>query len=68
MLFNLVVPQTYLFVNGIVLALFISVCVHHRAFFDIFNHLVSKWDFHNADRCDENFLCNLIRYHVTIKQ
>lgn len=62
------VSGTYLLVNGIVLALFISLCVHHEAFFDIFNHLVSECDYRDVNRRNESFLCNLVRFHVTIKQ
>lgn len=54
----------YLLVGGIVLLLFISICLHHQAFHKLFEHLV----YHKSKKCDKVFLCDLIRFHITVKE
>lgn len=54
---------TYLIASGAVMLLFISVCLHHRAFFKIFEHTIDT-----LKQCDKKSLCDLIRFHVTVKE
>lgn len=59
----------YIIVNGSILILFFSICLHHRAFYQMIHH-----NLQNFNRCDEmkrdneEFLCKLIRFHISIKE
>lgn len=54
--------------NGVLLVFFISMCIYHQAFYEIFENLIDKWDSHDASPDDERFICDLIRFYVSIKE
>lgn len=62
----------YSVINGVLLLLFISICLHYRTFYEIIKHWIDEWNNENANgntnRCDEKFLCELIRFHVSAKK
>lgn len=53
----------YLILNGIPLLLFISICLHHRAFYRVFKQKIDK-----IKQWDEIFLCDLVRFHASVKK
>lgn len=58
----------YLILNGTFLLLFTSICLHHRAFYKIIKQSIDKLNLSEEHRCDAKFLCDLIRFHITIKE
>lgn len=58
----------YLFVNGAFLLLFISLCVHHREFYEIVRYLALQLDHADTQRNDKKLLCQLIRFHASAKE
>lgn len=61
--FTALLGLSYMTVNGVVLTLFISICYHHLAFYTIFKQSIDRYK-----RRDERFLCDLIRFHISIKR
>lgn len=53
--------------NGSTFLLFISICIHHHAFYKIYKYSINKCK-NNGNHCDEKLLCNLIRFHISIKE
>lgn len=51
---------------------FVSICLHHEAFCKMFKVWIDDWNGHEGNResrcSDEQFICNLIRFHVTVKE
>ena len=58
----------YLIVDGAFLLLFISICMHHQAFFKMFEHTIDKTNESDGNRCDAKFLRDLIRFHTYAKE
>lgn len=55
---------TYMLANGAVLLLFMSMCIHHRAFFKMFKQFI-----YEAKRCDDKqFLCKLMQLNISAKE
>lgn len=61
--FTILFAYGYLILHGVSLILFISMCLHHRAFSEIFKRLIDA-----ARQCDENSLHDLIGFHLTAKE
>lgn len=57
----------YAYINGTFLVLFISICLHHRAFHIIVKESIQKWD-ENKNRNGEQFLRKLARFHASAKE
>lgn len=66
--FVITVGAAYLLTNGALLLFFISMCWHHQAFSKIVRHFLCKSDHSNGKRNDKEFLCEIIRFHVSIKE
>lgn len=58
---------SYFIVSGTLLTLFISMCLHHNAFYEMFVHSVRALDHMNSVRNEKMHLCELIRFHTSIK-
>lgn len=61
----------YSVINGVLLLLFISICLHHRTFYEIIRSWIDKWNNGNGNRCDldsRKLLCDLIRFHMSSKK
>lgn len=66
----LIAGDVYFVMNGVTLVLFISICIHHGAFYKIFNRLIDEWNFCDANHhlVDTMFIRNLVRFHVSVKE
>lgn len=64
--FHLITGALYLHFNGVVMLLFIAICLHHRAFYAMFCHSLQKFD-HEKNNPNQ-FLCQLIEFHILVKQ
>lgn len=54
---------------GVVLLLFVAICLHNQAFSEIFEHSIDKWNRRKGkNQNDEKFLCDLMRFHLTVKE
>lgn len=60
--------DSYLFANGTMLLLFISICLHHNKFAKRFSYSLGKLN--NANRVcnDKDVLCELIDFHTSVKE
>lgn len=59
----------YFVVYGTFLMLFLSICMHHQAFSKMFKYLVDKLNRSDVEnQCDKKSLCNLIRFHISVKK
>lgn len=67
-LFTIYEGQTYMIANGIFLLFFVSKCYHHRAFYGMFKHLLMKLDQPDRNVHDKVILCDLIRFHTSIRE
>lgn len=65
---EVLIGEAYMIFNGSFLLLFISICLHHQAFYKIFQIALRKLDFSDANRSDETTLCQLIRFHILVKE
>lgn len=61
--FTVIASETYLIVTGVFLILFISICNHHQAFYDIFKQSINE-----CNRHDEKFIRGLIQFHISTKR
>lgn len=65
-LYSLFGGGAFLFVNGSLLLLFISIYFHHVAFAEIFRRsLKQKTD---ENKIDNEFLCKLIQFNITVRK
>lgn len=61
--------QTYMLTNGILLLFFVSKCYHHQAFYKMFDHMLATFNcLHRNYYDDKQYLCDLVRFHVTIRE
>lgn len=49
------------------LMFFVSICLHHQAFYKMFKHWIDQRNRQERNNSDEVFLCDLIRFHIMIK-
>lgn len=61
-----VTDEAYLLTSGAVLLLYISMCLNHRAFYDMFQYLLK--DPPNRQQNHRKLLCDVIRFHTTVKR
>lgn len=63
------VGEAYILSNGVILLLFVSICLHHKAFYQMYENAVIKLtEFDKNQNIHEyNNICDLVRFHVTIK-
>lgn len=67
-LFVIFTGSSYLFCNGSLLVLFISIVWFHEAFYAIFQNTLRELDQPNRSRSNEEFLRQLIQFHVLTKE
>lgn len=60
---------TYMVEDCMILLFFVSICMHHQAFHEIFEHSINNHDA-NSNNSDDNqqFIFDLIRFHVSVKE
>lgn len=68
LIFDFIVASSYLFSSNFMFIVFISICWFYPAFSKKFQYFVRK-----IDQCKDNqrkkvLLCNLIRFHVMVKE
>lgn len=67
--FSLGIVVASLVSNNMLLVLFVSICFYHRAFCEIYEHLIEKFNWQsNQDKSEEKLIYNLIRFHVLVKE
>lgn len=56
-------------VAGLLLLLFISICIFHLAFYKMVKHSIEQWnEKHDRSTNDEQFIFGLISFHIEIKK
>lgn len=65
--YDLFASGAYMITNGWLLLVFVSICLHHQAFYKMFHRKIRELN--EPDRCenDEQFLCNLIQFQNTAR-
>lgn len=63
---------SYMIANGTILLFYVSLCLHHRAFYEMVKHSIVKSNQQSDDgvydnRCGGIFLHDLIQFHMSIK-
>lgn len=66
--FMLVIAELFMFVHGVVSLLFISICLHHRAFCAVYRQFIGAGAPDNMENDGHKFICRLIRFHVLVKK
>lgn len=56
----------YLF-SGVMLLWFISMCIHHQAFYQMFLHYVHQSDALKENKNLNSHLCELVEFHISVK-
>lgn len=55
-------------IAGVIFLLFVSICIYHSAFYQMFEHSINKWNQNiNGDQNDEQFIFDLISFHIEVK-
>lgn len=60
--------EGYLLTSGAVLLLYISMCLHLHAFYEMFQHLMRKPERPNRVENHRKFICEVIRFHNSVKR
>lgn len=66
--FSVLYGVTYCIISGSLSLLFISISLHHLAFCEMFRHSVRKLNIPDKSRNNAQFLCNVIRFHRSVKR
>lgn len=67
-LLNTIAGQSYIFTNGVLVLLFISMCWHHQAFFRMYHRSLIEFEHEEENRNDKRFLCDLIQFQNMAKE
>lgn len=67
-LFSTICADVYLFMNGSILLLFVSICLHHQAFSQIVHDLAIQLDAQKSTNDARAMICNLIEFHLSVKR
>lgn len=59
---------TFMVASGVTLLLFISICFHLRAFYEMFDFSIYEWNHLDMHENDEEFILKLVRFHVLVKK
>lgn len=67
---DLLIGATYFLALAAVLLLFMSLCLHHRTFLQMFKYVLNKigQSDKNGHQYDAEIICDLIRFHSRIKE
>lgn len=65
---DLLIGGTYFLPLAAVLLLFISLCLHHRTFHQMFDHKLLQMGKLNRAQNEKELICFLIRFHTTVKR
>lgn len=59
---------TYLLINQAPVFLLIGICLHHKAFYQIFQYWVTEFDIAENKPHVHTKMCELIKFHTMIKE
>lgn len=62
-----VTDEGYLLTSGSILLLYISMCLHHRAFYEMFRHLLRTREHQNRVKNQLEWIYDVIRFHSSVK-
>lgn len=65
---SVLASNNYIFFNGLFLLLFVSLCFHHRAFYQMVEHSFHVLQRSNSRRIDKLFLSDQIRFHIIVRE
>lgn len=65
--FDILTGEAFL-TSGSFILFFISLCLHHQAFFDVFENLANRLGQPNIKQNDKLILCKVIRFHILVKK
>lgn len=60
--------QSSLIVNGAILLLFISICIYHHAFYNIFNETTIKLNICKKDQEVKQIFDDLIHFRILVQE
>lgn len=66
--FGTILAVSYGFTMHAVLILFISMCIYHVKFLDMFDHLAEKLDNCSRVQCVNAKLCDMIRFRISVQK
>lgn len=61
------IGNIYVFCNGTLILLFISVCLHHQAFYKRHRYLVNRLQYINHSWKNKETFHDLIQFHISVK-
>lgn len=65
---GIMIGTTYLIGNGAPLMLFISMCLHHQAFYKMLRYSLKQLNVADRKQNDEKFIIDIIRFHMSTKR
>lgn len=68
MSFSIFTTQAYFLVDGVVMLLFISICLCYQSFYKMLKNSIRMRNQFDGNRFDHKFLCDLIRFHISVKK
>lgn len=66
--FNTITCGAFFIVNGTVMVLFISICLYHKAFYEVFEHSLKNLDSRSKVRRSESIICGIIRFRSSTQE
>lgn len=60
--------EGYIFVNAAIVLLFVAICLHHRAFYEMYCYELNKLNCVDKHRNNQQFLSDLIEFHISFKK
>lgn len=67
-LFSITAGTSYFIINGAVLLIFVSICLHHQAFYEMFLHSINEFERLKNKQNGKQQLCKVIDFHTTTKR
>lgn len=58
----------HIFAIGVMMLFYISMCIHHYAFYEMVANSFDKWNKRRKNENDVEFVCDQILFHVTVKE
>lgn len=65
---SVVLVMFYMFFNGFYFLFFISICLNHQAFYQMFQHYLQDFNQSDGETIDKKLLCKLIRFQTTAQE
>lgn len=60
--------EGYIFVNAAIVLLFVAICLHHRAFYEMYCFELNKFNRTDEHRNNQQFLTELIEFQLSFKK